>query len=168
MTARPDPGDPLADPQPDDPPLRFADLQAAADATVDCMRRHGLAATATYDTDGWGHSFGWEGDEAGDARHDRIAQICADAHYAPVVLAWQALHAREIDVRDEALRDEVAARLRARGYVFDVLDAVTRAEIDRDDPNVRRACLVEALDALRARHRCATDFDGAWSPTDLR
>lgn len=121
--------------------MRFADLEAAAEAARSCIADEGYEVTTEYASDSYVHGFSVAGDGP---EVDRAIATCTDQHYQAVADHWQALHADEIDAQNRALEARIIACLRDAGFEFDELDDAARDAIDRRDPTARSDCLAAA------------------------
>ncbi len=141
--------------------VTFAELEAAAARTVECMEDKGLRGViATYDPSNFGFGFEWSDvsssaagpensaavDLAGFAAQEAIVTQCAEEHLDTAAAAWQAMHSAEIEAANRAFEQRIIRCLREQGIEVAELNPATVDEIDAAHPGVRDQCFNRALD----------------------
>lgn len=135
--------------------VTFAELEAAAARTVQCMEEKGLSeVTASYDAQYFGFGFEWgsPSDSSADPssseieRGEAIAVECADRYLDAIAAAWQEMHRSEIEAANRAFEQRIIRCLREQGIEVTGLNPTTVDQIDAAHPGVRDQCFNRALD----------------------
>lgn len=135
--------------------VTFAELEAAAARTVQCLEENGLSdVTANYDAENYSFGFEWAlpGDSSADPssseieRGEAVAVECARQHLDAVAAAWQEMHRAEIEAANRAFEQRIIRCLREQGIEVTELNPTTVGQIDADHPGVRDQCFNRALD----------------------
>lgn len=132
--------------------VSFADLEAAALATADCMRGAGLEVTRPpdYNPDAFVFGFEWRDGSLGEEEQDSIFWKCSEEHYEPISALWLDANQAEIGAQNRALDEGIILCLRDRGIEVTELTPATRDELDSTNPGARRECLLEYLDSRQS------------------
>jgi hypothetical protein len=133
----------------------FADLEAAAFATADCMREDGLEVTRppNYNADSFVFGFEWLDTGQNEEEQDAIFWRCQEEYYEPISGLWLDANQAEIDAQNRALEEGVILCLRDKGIEVIELTPATRDEVDQTNPDARRECLLEYLDSKQPANR---------------
>ena len=134
--------------------VTFADLEAAALATKECMEGLGLDRVKIVQEEDAipGHGFEWIGGTF--EQHEAVDQ-CIDEHYEPTNFLWEQAHASQIEASNRAYHENIMKCLRENGVEIYEISSEINAKIDEQRPGLRSECRIKVLDEERAQRNAS-------------